>query len=91
MQTFGYKAAINATVGAAGASLLISSEIGAMLFGFTFEYLTGPVQIVCNIVFSLIILFFFSWYCTHAYQVEKNLKMDNLPREQDERPEPATK
>nr|WP_321456543.1 hypothetical protein [uncultured Cohaesibacter sp.] len=85
------KSTISAVVGAAGVSLFISAEIGAVLFGIATQYLIGPMQIACEILFSLIILCFFAWYCLHAYRVEIKLRLEDLPQELANGPEMAAR
>ncbi|WP_119309775.1 hypothetical protein [Cohaesibacter haloalkalitolerans] len=85
------KSTINAAVGAAGVSLIISSEIGAVLLGIAVQYARGSMLIACDILFSLIILSFFAGYCRYAYRVERKLQLQDLPQEQDNEPEIAAR
>ena len=75
---FTVKSTIAAVFGAAGVALLLSSEIGAVLFGMVAIYAPGPIQIACNILFALMILCFFALYCLHAYRVERSLQLEDL-------------
>lgn len=85
------KTTISAIVGAASVSLFISSEIGTMLIGFAVEFIQGPMQTASVILFSLITLIFFAWYCMHAYRVEKRLQLEDQQLENSGQFEIATR